>query len=92
MSLPNVAKIIAEDQTITIETVNTGVSVVVPTLDEIVIRTEASPGPVIKEIVTGPQGAPGLQNVYIQADDPSNVPGSEWGAAETGFIWIEVNV
>lgn len=44
--------------------------------------------------VPGVQGAPGLQNVYAQLADPSKdeLGNTIWGAEETGFIWIEVNV
>lgn len=88
MSLPNVATIVAEDQTISIETVQTGVSVVVPEVTEIVITTEAGLGPVVKELVTGPQGPAGLQNVYVQTDDPAIEYG--WGMEQKDFIWIPV--
>lgn len=42
--------------------------------------------------VPGPQGAPGLQNVYTGLTNPATVPGEEWGAEEKGFVWIEVDV
>lgn len=34
------------------------------------------------------QGPPGLQNVYIQEDDPS----AGWGEAEKGNVWIRTGV
>ena len=46
-------------------------------------------GPEIIEVqVAGPQGAPGLQNVYIQSNDPAVEFG--WGAEEEGFVWIQI--
>jgi hypothetical protein len=40
--------------------------------------------------VPGMQGAPGLQNVYVQLNDPAVEFG--WGMAEKGYIWIEADV
>jgi len=48
---------------------------------------------VVSEInvqVPGMQGPPGLQNVYVQPNDPAIEFG--WGPEEAGYIWIEVNV
>lgn len=46
-------------------------------------------GPEILEVqVAGPQGPPGLQNVYIQSNDPAVEFG--WGAEEAGFVWIQI--
>lgn len=36
--------------------------------------------------VPGIQGPPGLQNVFVSSTDPS----AGWGAAQTGFIWIQI--
>lgn len=36
--------------------------------------------------VPGVQGPPGLQNVYIQSDDPS----SGWGPEQAGYVWIQI--
>jgi hypothetical protein len=48
-----------------------------------------SPGPEIIQIqVAGPQGAPGLQNVYVQENDPAVEFG--WGPEEEGFIWAQI--
>lgn len=42
-------------------------------------------GPEIVEVqVAGPQGPPGLQNVYIQETAP------DWGPEQEGFIWAEI--
>lgn len=40
--------------------------------------------------VPGPQGPAGLQNVYVQANDPAVEYG--WGAEEAGFIWAQIVV
>lgn len=43
-------------------------------------------GPNVAEVaVPGPQGPPGLQNVFVQPTDPS----AGWGAGQTNFIWIQ---
>ena len=38
--------------------------------------------------VPGPQGPAGLQNVYVQANDPSAEYG--WGPEQEGFIWAQI--
>jgi hypothetical protein len=46
-------------------------------------------GPEIVEVqVAGPQGPAGLQNVYVQENDPAVEFG--WGAEEEGFIWAQI--
>jgi len=40
--------------------------------------------------VPGIQGEPGVKNVYVQSENPATQFG--WGAAEKGYIWIEVEV
>lgn len=46
-------------------------------------------GQSVTEVVTaGPQGPPGLQNVYIQTNDPSVE--FNWGPEEEGFVWIQI--
>jgi hypothetical protein len=35
--------------------------------------------------VPGPQGPPGLQNVYV-----SDTPPTGWGPEEEGFIWAQI--
>ena len=42
--------------------------------------------------VPGIQGPPGLQNVHVGLTNPATIPGEEWGMAEKGYIWIEVNI
>ena len=38
--------------------------------------------------VPGVQGPPGLQNVYVQANDPAVEFG--WGAEQEGFLWAQI--
>lgn len=40
--------------------------------------------------VPGMQGPPGVQNVYVQENDPAVEFG--WGMEEKGYIWIEADV
>lgn len=42
--------------------------------------------------VPGPQGPPGVQNVYVGATNPATIPGQEWGAEEINYIWIRTDV
>lgn len=40
------------------------------------------------EVVTaGMQGRPGLQNVFVDATDPSD---ESWGEAQKNFIWVKI--
>lgn len=62
---------------------------VVPALVDQTITIVPPASTSIVEVQTaGPQGAPGLQNVYIQSNDPSVQYG--WGPEETNFVWIQV--
>ena len=38
----------------------------------------------------GPQGEPGVKNVYVQELNPAVQYG--WGPEQAGYIWIEVDV
>lgn len=52
------------------------------------VTITADSGPEVLQIeVPGPQGPPGLQNVYIQTNDPSIE--YSWGMDEKDFIWIQ---
>ena len=55
---------------------------IVPNVD-IIVNSEVES---IEVQVPGPQGPPGLQNVYVGPTDPSVLYG--WGPEETDFIWI----
>lgn len=51
------------------------------------IQVEAT-SQIVEVQVAGPQGPPGLQNVYPQTNDPSVEFG--WGPEEAGFVWLQV--
>jgi len=72
--LPNTALGVAPSTiVITVPTTATSVSITAPnTVGSIDIE------------VPGPQGPPGLQNVYVSETQPV------WGPEEEGFIWAEI--
>ena len=43
---------------------------------------------VVEVEVPGVQGPPGVQNVYIQENNPAVQYG--WGPEETGYVWIVI--
>jgi anion-transporting ArsA/GET3 family ATPase len=90
MGLADIASFTVENTTIAVEDVTASVVVSVEPAMEIQVTTETTVGPVLTEIVTGPQGPPGAQNLYVQAADPSKDENGNtiWGAAETNYIWI----
>ena len=52
---------------------------------EIVDNTDVE---VVEVQVPGPQGPPGLKNVYIQENDPSVE--YDWGMEQAGYVWIQL--
>lgn len=42
----------------------------------------------IEVTVQGPQGPPGLQNVFVQTENPALQYG--WGPEQENYIWLEV--
>lgn len=60
-----------------------------PAVTNINLNVDATPQTVQIE-TAGPQGPPGLKNVYVQPNDPAVEFG--WGMAQKGFIWIEATV
>jgi hypothetical protein len=66
----------------------TTISVVTALTDQIITITPPATTEVVEVQTAGPQGAPGLQNVYIQSTDPAQQFG--WGPAQTNFVWIQV--
>jgi hypothetical protein len=90
MSLPVVGSITAEEQIIDIATANIDILVTTEPVASVEIVTDGALGPVLTEIVTGPQGPPGLQNVFIQESDPSKDENGNtiWGMNELNRIWI----
>jgi hypothetical protein len=56
---------------------------------ELTVQNEVG---VVEVTTPGPQGPAGLQNVYVQATDPSKDSNGDtvWGSAETNYIWIPV--
>ena len=55
-------------------------------IDETVTITP-TPATIVQVTTEGPQGPPGLQNVYIQSNDPAVEFG--WGPEEEGFVWLQ---
>jgi hypothetical protein len=66
--------------------------VVVSQDDQALFSYSVPSGGAITMFTAGPQGAPGVQNVYTGLVNPATIPGQEWGMDEAGFIWIEVDV
>lgn len=56
--------------------------VIAVTLPGVTVTTEAPVASISVPIVTGPQGIPGLQNVYVQITQPSS--------PNTNDIWIQI--
>jgi hypothetical protein len=54
---------------------------------EVAVLTD-NPVQLVEVVSEGPQGPKGVQNVYIQSNDPSVQ--FNWGPAEEDYIWIKV--
>jgi hypothetical protein len=79
--------IVADETTINVGSVPTTITLQDSlTPMQVALTVNTSPEIVAVEI-PGPQGPPGLQNVYVQTTDPAVQ--YSWGAAEANYIWIQ---
>lgn len=73
---------------VAVNTAEVALQLTPPVATEVTVSTSGPVGPVLTAIETGPQGPQGVQNVYVQANDPAVEHG--WGPAQTNYIWIKI--
>lgn len=81
----DIETIVADDTEINVEHVPTTITLedaITPLVIDIEIPNAIQ---VVTIEVPGPQGPPGVQNVYVQSTDPS----TGWGVEEENYVWIE---
>lgn len=73
---------------VTVSATSVSLTMPAPVATSVTVQTAGAVGPLLTAIETGPQGRPGLQNVFVQSNDPAVENG--WGPEQTNYIWIKI--